>query len=145
MEPLFCVLVTWSSSIFSLVAPPLFWSVCSILPYPAWGLNAIGKGSRDLYVNGWNGNQTFIWTPYLFITQLSLIRKWKNRRTLVAILPPTCIISKSSLVSVKNKPPFFPCFNFSSHFNQKASAGLLSERNVVTGLYVVPSCFDVTS
>lgn len=81
----------------------------------------------------------------MFITQLRLIGKQRDRCTLVVILQPTCIISKSSLVSVKNKPSFFPCFNFSSHFNQKASAGLLCEGDMVTGLYVVTSCFDVTS
>lgn len=50
---------------------------------------------------------------------------------------PTCIIREGALVPVKNKPTFFPRFNFPAHLDEESAAGLLGDGDVVTGVDVV--------
>lgn len=56
---------------------------------------------------------------------------------------PTCIIRECTLVPIKNKPSFFPSFNFSTHFNEESSAGLLCDGHVITGINIVASSLHV--
>lgn len=64
--------------------------------------------------------------------------------TLFRFFPsPTCIIRECALVPIKNKPTFFPSFNFSAHFDEESSAGLLCDGYVITGVDIVASSLHV--
>ena len=60
-------------------------------------------------------------------------------------LSPTCIIREGALVPIKNKPTFFPSFNFSTHFDEESSAGLLCDWHMITGINIVASSLHVAA
>lgn len=55
----------------------------------------------------------------------------------------TCIVGECAAVAVKNEPPFLPGLDFSSHFDQVATAGLLRDGQVVTRVCAVARRLNV--
>lgn len=56
----------------------------------------------------------------------------------------TSIIRQRPAVAVEDEPALLPGFDFSTHFDQEAPAGLLSDGQVKTSLGMVTCGLDVT-